>query len=73
MLPFQDPDLPLEERLDDLIGRLTIEEKAAQMLHQAPAVPRVGLPAHNYWNECLHGVARAGRPTRGTAGAWCSI
>ncbi len=63
MLPFQDPDPPLDERLDDLIGRLTIEEKAAQMLHQAPAVPRVGLPAHNYWNECLHGVARAGIAT----------
>jgi beta-glucosidase len=63
MLPFQDPDLPLEERLADLIGRLTLEEKAAQMLHQAPAVPRVGLPAHNYWNECLHGVARAGIAT----------
>jgi beta-glucosidase len=61
--PFQDPDLPLERRLDDLIGRLTLEEKAAQLLHQAPAVPRLGVPAHNYWNECLHGVARAGIAT----------
>lgn len=63
MFPFQDPDLPLEERVSDLIARLTLEEKAQQMLHEAPAVPRLGIPAHNYWNECLHGVARAGIAT----------
>jgi beta-glucosidase len=61
--PFQDPDLPIEERIADLVGRLTMEEKAAQMLHEAPAIPRLGISAYNWWNECLHGVARAGIAT----------
>jgi beta-glucosidase len=62
-LPFQDPDLPLEARLDDLLPRLTLEEKAWQMVHESPAIPRLGIPAYNWWNECLHGVARAGIAT----------
>jgi len=62
-LPFWNPELPVEARLDDLLARLTIEEKAAQMLHEAPAVPRLGIPAYNWWNEGLHGVARAGLAT----------
>jgi beta-glucosidase len=62
-LPFRDPTLPLSERVSDLLGRLTPAEKAAQMLHEAPAVPRLGIPAYNWWNECLHGVARAGTAT----------
>jgi len=62
-LPFQDPDLPLEERVRDLVSRLTLEEKAGQMLHEAPAVPRLGVPPYNWWNEGLHGVARAGIAT----------
>src|SRR5262245_41871507 len=61
--PFQDPDLPLETRVDDLVSRLTLAEKAAQMLHEAPAIPRLGIPADNWWNEALHGVARAGIAT----------
>src|SRR5262245_66425861 len=61
--PFQNPDLPLEERVDDLVSRLTSHEKAGQMLHEAPAIPRLGIPAYNWWNECLHGVARAGLAT----------
>lgn len=61
--PFLNSELPMEERLDDLLGRLTVEEKAAQMLHEAPAIPRLGIPAYNWWNECLHGVARAGIAT----------
>lgn len=61
--PFLNPELPLSERLDDLVGRLTMEEKAAQMLHESPAIPRLGIPAYNWWNECLHGVARAGIAT----------
>ncbi len=61
--PFMDPDLPLEVRVDDLVSRLTLEEKAAQMAHQAPALPRLGIPAYNWWSECLHGVARAGLAT----------
>lgn len=62
-LPFRDPELPLAQRVSDLLGRLTPAEKAAQMLHEAPALPRLGIPAYNWWNECLHGVARAGTAT----------
>jgi beta-glucosidase len=61
--PFQDPDLSIDGRLADLLPRLTLGEKAAQMLHDAPAVPHLGIPAYNWWNECLHGVARAGIAT----------
>jgi beta-glucosidase len=63
LLPFQNPDLSFAERVDDLVSRLTLEEKAAQMLHEAPPIPRLGIPAYNWWNECLHGVARAGVAT----------
>jgi beta-glucosidase len=61
--PFQDPDRSIAERVDDLVSRLTLEEKAAQMLHTAAAIPRLGIPDYNWWNECLHGVARAGVAT----------
>ena len=61
--PFLDPDLPLEARVDDLVSRLTLAEKASQMVHDAPAIERLGIPAYNWWNECLHGVARAGVAT----------
>ena len=61
--PFLDPDLPLDERVQDLISRLTLGEKVHQMLHAAPAIPRLGVPAYNWWNEGLHGVARAGIAT----------
>jgi beta-glucosidase len=61
--PFQNPELPVRERARDIVSRLTLEEKALQMLHEAPAVPRLGLPAYNWWNEGLHGVARAGIAT----------
>jgi beta-glucosidase len=60
VLPFHNCDLAIDARLDDLLPRLTLAEKAAQMLHEAPAIPRLGIPAYNWWNECLHGVARAG-------------
>jgi beta-glucosidase len=62
-LPFMNPDLPLEQRVADLVGRLTLEEKAGQMGYAAPAIPRLGIPAYTWWNEALHGVARAGRAT----------
>ncbi len=62
-LPFWDPDLPLRKRVDDLLSRLTLEEKVSQMLHGAPAVERLGLPQYNWWNEALHGVAWAGVAT----------
>jgi beta-glucosidase len=61
--PFQNPELPVRERARDVVSRLTLEEKALQMLHEAPAVPRLGIPAYNWWNEGLHGVARAGIAT----------
>ena len=59
---FQDPDLPIDERVDDLVSRLTIEEKIAQMINDAPAIDRLGVPAYNWWNEILHGVARSPYP-----------
>ena len=61
--PFQNSALPVAERVDDLIARLDIVEKAAQMLHGSPAIPRLGIPAYTWWNEGLHGVARAGIAT----------
>jgi beta-glucosidase len=61
--PFQNPDLPLEERVEDLVGRLSLREKAEQMQHESPAIPRLGIPAYNWWNECIHGVGRAGIAT----------
>lgn len=60
---FLNPQLPLDERVDDLVSKLNVVEKASQMLHGAPAIPRLGIPAYNWWNECLHGVARAGVAT----------
>ena len=61
--PFQDPALSIEKRIDDLVSRMTLEEKASQLLYRSPAVERLGVPAYNWWNECLHGVARNGRAT----------
>jgi len=55
---FQNPSLSIDKRVNDLVGRLTLEEKVGQMLNAAPAVDRLGIPAYNWWNECLHGVAR---------------
>jgi len=56
--PFQDYKLPFERRVDDLVSRLTLEEKVFQMLNSAPAIPRLKIPAYDWWNETLHGVAR---------------
>ena len=63
MEPFRNPDLPLDARIDDLIGRLTLSEKVGQMLHEAPGIPRLGVASYSWWNEALHGVARAGIAT----------
>lgn len=60
---WRDPSEPLELRVQDLIRRMSLAEKAAQMRNNAPAIPRIGLPAYDYWNECLHGVGRAGVAT----------
>ena len=57
-LPFRNTDLPVEQRISDLIGRLTLDEKVQMMKHASPAIERLGIPAYNWWNETLHGVAR---------------
>lgn len=63
MYPFQDTSLPTAERVEDLLARLSLDEKLGQMSYQAPAIPRLGIPAYNWWNEALHGVARSGTAT----------
>jgi len=60
--PFPNPDLPAEKRAADIVGRMTLEEKVLQMQSTAPAIPRLGVPAYNWWNEALHGVVQ-GRAT----------
>ena len=60
---YLDPDRPREERVCDLISRLTLTEKIGLMPHNARGVPRLGIPEYNYWSEALHGVARNGRAT----------
>lgn len=72
---YLDPDATSEARAADLVKRMTLEEKISQMVNDAPAIERLGIPAYNWWNECLHGVARAGRATVfpqaiGLAAAW---
>ncbi|MGO8758269.1 MAG: glycoside hydrolase family 3 C-terminal domain-containing protein [Terracidiphilus sp.] len=73
--PYLNPALAPEERAKDLVGRMTLEEKVSQMLDVAPAIPRLGVPAYNWWNEALHGVARNGFATSfpqsiGLAATW---
>ena len=60
---YLDESLSFAERAKDLVSRMTLEEKASQMVYTAPAIPRLGIPAYNWWNEALHGVARAGTAT----------
>jgi len=60
---FRDPSVPLADRVNDLVARLTLDEKVLQMQNQAPAIPRLGIPAYNWWSECLHGVGRNGTAT----------
>src|SRR6185503_18894588 len=60
---YLDASLTPQERAADLVSRMTLEEKARQLGHTAPAIPRLGVPEYNWWNEGLHGVARAGIAT----------
>jgi beta-glucosidase len=74
-MPFRNPALPIEKRVDDLVSRLTLEEKVSQMIDRAPAIPRLDIPAYNWWNEGLHGIARSGYATMfpqaiGNAATW---
>ncbi|MDH6343097.1 beta-glucosidase [Parabacteroides sp. PM6-13] len=73
--PFQDPKLPIDKRVENLLSLLTPEEKAGLMINSSKPVERLGIPAYDWWNEALHGVARAGRATVfpqaiGMAAAW---
>ena len=61
--PYQDPALSAEQRAEDLLGRLTLEQKASLMMNASPAIPELGIRAYNWWNEALHGAARAGLAT----------
>lgn len=61
--PYKNVSLPIDTRVDDLVSRMTLEEKVSQMMNAAPAIPRLGIPDYDWWNEGLHGVARAGIAT----------
>jgi beta-glucosidase len=63
LFPFQNYKLTIEKRVEDLSSRLTLKEKILQMVFNAPAIERLGIPEYNWWNECLHGVARNGLAT----------
>ena len=74
-LPYMNPALPMAQRVKDLIGRMTLEEKVSQMQDHSPAIPRLGVPKYDWWNEGLHGVAFAGYATNfpqviGMAATW---
>lgn len=60
---YLDTNRPIDERVQDLLSRMTIEEKISQMRNAASAIPRLGIPAYDFWSEALHGVARNGRAT----------
>src|SRR5512142_3389872 len=62
-LNYLNTSLSFAERAKDLVGRLTLEEKVGLMSHPAYGIPRLNIPAYNYWSEALHGVARNGRAT----------
>jgi beta-glucosidase len=61
--PYQNKNLPPEQRAADLLGRLTLEEKASLTMHASPAIPRLGIKPYNWWSEALHGIARNGSAT----------
>ena len=61
--PYQNKNLPPEQRAADLLGRLTLEEKASLTMHASPAIPRLGIKQYNWWSEALHGIARNGSAT----------
>ena len=58
--PYLDPEVPLDARVRDLVSRMTLDEKVFQLAVDAPAIPRLGLGAFGWWNECVHGVVAEG-------------
>jgi beta-glucosidase len=60
---YLDPSQPIDARVDDLIHRMTLEQKASQLVNQARAIPDLQVPAYDWWSEALHGVANAGTAT----------
>lgn len=73
--PYENSSLPAQQRVDDLVSRMTLEEKVSQLINTSVAVPRLGVPAYDWWNEGLHGVARSGYATMfpqaiGMAATW---
>ena len=74
-LPYQDASLPTAQRVDDLVGRMSLDEKVSQLVNTSPAIPRLGVPAYDWWSEGLHGIARSGNATMfpqaiGMAATW---
>ncbi len=61
--PYKNPDLPIDKRVDDLVSRMTLDEKISQMMNSAAPIERLGIPAYNWWSEGLHGVANSGNAT----------
>jgi beta-glucosidase len=61
--PYLNPALPVDQRVDDLVSRMTTEEKATQFSSTSAAIPRLQIPAYNWWSEALHGVANQGIAT----------
>ncbi|WP_036930479.1 glycoside hydrolase family 3 protein [Prevotella sp. 10(H)] len=61
--PWMDESKPVEQRVEMLVNAMTLEEKIGQMMNSAPAIDRLGIPSYDWWNECLHGVGRAGLAT----------
>ncbi len=74
-LPYQNPQLPSQERAEDLCSRLSLEEKVSLMMNSSPAIPRLGIKEFNWWSEALHGIGRNGLATvfpnpTGMAASW---
>ncbi|HLP16959.1 MAG TPA: glycoside hydrolase family 3 C-terminal domain-containing protein [Bacteroidota bacterium] len=61
--PYKNSSLSIEQRVNDLVSRMTLEEKVSQMVYNSPAIERLGIPEYNWWNESLHGLARNGIAT----------
>ena len=60
---YLDPSQPVDARVDDIVKRMTLEQKAQQLVNQARAIPDLQVPAYDWWSEALHGVANAGTAT----------